>query len=130
MEPDHPEGPARLEYSLSAKPPVMTEEAYITGLNTGLSHAKGTDLRSENSRSSMYGITESWRREHDMAFMYASKYRGHMIQRSVMVDELLLEQDRMRTGVSWITPRTRYTYFVSPSGVANAISVPRRRSKP
>jgi hypothetical protein len=42
----------------------------------------------------MYGIIESWRREHDMAPMHASIYRGHMIQRSVMVDELLLEQDR------------------------------------
>jgi hypothetical protein len=119
LAPFHPEGPARQKWtSLSAKPPVMPDGAYITGLNTGFFHAKGTDLRSENSRSSMYGIIESWRREHDMAPIYASKYRGHMIQRSVMVDELPLEQDRMRTGVSWITPRTRYTYFTSLSRIA------------
>ena len=119
MAPDHPEDPARQEWiSLPAKLPVTPDEVCIPGSNTGLSHAKGTDLRSENSRSSMYGIIESWRREHDTAPMHASKYRGHMIQRSVMVDELLLEQDRMRTGVSWTTPRTRYTYFASLSRIA------------
>jgi hypothetical protein len=53
-----------------------------------------------------------------MAPMYTFKYRGESLQRPVLVDELLPEQDRMRTGVSWITPRTRYTYFTSLSRIA------------
>jgi hypothetical protein len=65
----------------------------------------------------------------EMAPMYIFKYRGQRIQGSVMVDELLLEQDCLRLGVSWITPRTRYTFFASLLRIAKAISVPRRRSR-
>jgi hypothetical protein len=79
----------------------------------------------ESGRSYMYGIIESWRRENEMAPMHASKYRGDTFQRSV-VDELFLEQDCLSSGVCWITPRTRYTLFVSPSRIVNAISIPRR----